>query len=88
MTHATISDCKSSSSSPSKHSSDSDADGQRTGIPKHHTTECDPQRGVFCFEIEDEQDDDDTEDINEIAPQTKRARPEEECANSQGEVVL
>lgn len=88
MTHATISDGKSSSSSPVKHSSESDADRQKIGIPKHHSTESNPQRGdVFCFEIEDEEDED-TEDSNEIAPQAKRARPEEECTSSQGETLL
>ncbi|EJD75809.1 hypothetical protein LOAG_17116 [Loa loa] len=85
MTHATISDGKSSSSSPVKQSSDSDADRQKTGIPKHFT-ESNPQRSdIFCFEIEDEEDED-NEDSNEIAPQAKRARSEEERTNSQERV--
>ncbi|KAM3726829.1 Wings apart-like protein [Dirofilaria immitis] len=87
MTHATISDGKSStSSSPVKQLFDPDANRQKTGIFKHHPTESNLQRSdVFCFEIEDEEDED-TEDNNEIAPQAKRARPEEECTSSQEKV--
>ncbi|KAK6109914.1 Wings apart-like protein regulation of heterochromatin family protein [Brugia pahangi] len=86
MTHARISDGKSSSSSPTKQSSDSDADHQKTGVPKQHFTESNPQRSdVFCFEIEDEEDED-NEGSNEIAPQAKRAKPEEKCTISQEKV--
>uniref|UniRef100_A0A2K6W5H4 WAPL domain-containing protein n=1 Tax=Onchocerca volvulus TaxID=6282 RepID=A0A2K6W5H4_ONCVO len=87
MTDATIRDGKSSnSSSPVKQPSDSDASGQKTGISKHHSTESNPQHSdVFCFEIEDEEDEG-TKDNNEIAPQAKRARSEEECTSSQERV--
>ncbi|CAG9538718.1 unnamed protein product [Cercopithifilaria johnstoni] len=83
MTHATISDSKSSSSSPVKQSSELDPDRQKIGTLKYHSTESKPQRNdVFCFEVEDEETED-TEGSNEIAPQAKRARPEEKCTSSQ-----
>ncbi|MCP9266312.1 3-hydroxy-2-methylbutyryl-CoA dehydrogenase [Dirofilaria immitis] len=79
MTHATISDGKSStSSSPVKQLFDPDANRQKTGIFKHHPTESNLQRK--------DEEDEDTEDNNEIAPQAKRARPEEECTSSQEKV--
>ncbi|KAL3981714.1 Wings apart-like protein regulation of heterochromatin family protein [Acanthocheilonema viteae] len=85
MTHATISGSKSSNSSPVNQSPESDADRQKIGIPKYHSTESKPQRNdVFCFEVEDEEDED-TEGSNELAPQVKRARPEE-CTSSQERV--
>ncbi|OZC05020.1 hypothetical protein X798_08013 [Onchocerca flexuosa] len=87
MTHATVSDGKSSNSSlPVKQPSDSDASRQKTGISKHHSTESNPQHSdVFCFEIEDEEDEG-TKDNNEVAPQAKRARSEEKCTSSQERV--
>uniref|UniRef100_A0A0R3RS57 WAPL domain-containing protein n=1 Tax=Elaeophora elaphi TaxID=1147741 RepID=A0A0R3RS57_9BILA len=86
MTHATICDGKSSSSSPVKQSSELNTNRQKTGIPKRHPTESYQQRSdIFCFEVEDEEDED-TEGSNEIAPQAKRARPEEECTSSQERV--
>lgn len=86
--HATSPDGKSSNSLPAEQSSKSDAGRQKTGFPKYHSTESKPQRNdVFCFEVEDEEDED-GEDSNEIAPQVKRVRTEDECTGSQGEILL
>uniref|UniRef100_A0A915PJJ4 WAPL domain-containing protein n=1 Tax=Setaria digitata TaxID=48799 RepID=A0A915PJJ4_9BILA len=86
-THATVSDAKSpNSSSPTKQFSESDVTRQKKGFSKHHSPESYPQRSdVFCFEIEDEEDED-AGDTNEIPPQAKRSRPEEKCANSQEKI--
>lgn len=84
MTHATISDDTSSSSSIMQWS-ESDAVPQNR-IPKCQPTESKPQHSDgFYFEVEDEED---NEGNNEIGPQAKRPRPEEECTSSQGEELL
>ncbi|VDK87429.1 unnamed protein product [Litomosoides sigmodontis] len=85
MIHAT-SDGKSSNSLPAKQSSKSDAGKQKTGFPKCDSTESKPRHSdAFCFEIEDEEDED-GEDSNEVAPQAKRVRAEDQCSGSQERV--